>query len=266
MIKFIVTIYVIAVISIVVIGGIFIRYSDSLPNDQSVTSTISTVTAFNSNITSEARSSSSETTFSTSSPISVTVPPNSSLVQSSAISSNGLFTTLRLSTSQITSGQAVTISVNETNALSSENTINEPFPRLSDFATKGLTQAPCPFLTMMAIYQGYYTYSNITNSQALQLFTKSGVAGCPYYGTIEMPASSSKMILGNTTYPFGTSYSFSGYYNYSIIIPPVNVYNANETNNCMPTVAHPDFPSGIYTVLSGDEWGSMAILHLTVLG
>jgi hypothetical protein len=112
---------------------------------------------------------------------------------------------------------------------------------------------------IMAIVQGYYFKSDLNGTTSLPILLPPGIflfcipeptpseydfypssnAAIPQYGTL----------YNNQSESISTSMSFSGYYNSS-------QWFSTETINFSP---------GVYTVIGGDEWGQLVLLHFVVM-
>jgi hypothetical protein len=182
----------------------------------------------------------------------------------------GLKLGLSVNVTLLQSGQAVNVTALIFNTLSTENNVSGA----SDWAIPSLTSDtsfPCPTYLYYQVYQGWYSVANISESGIMPLqvapvyqylscpiFQRSyylfqpfsDVASVPvgyfvtnssvYYQPTEMAVSSS--LVGN----------YSMWYNASIFTP---------NGALLP----PPFPSGIYTIVAGDEWGQMVLLHFVVV-
>lgn len=234
--------YVAVIIAIVGIGGAFIRYDSSSQTGVS-TSTIA---------------KQSWLTF---------VPSaNTTTATSSGVRSDNLDLAMNLSASSITSGQYVSINLWEVNSLSTPNTMNVPvnsstsIPSLS-FPAPGMQLAPCPDPFMPAIYQGYYTASNISQASALMLYFTLG-ASCPathYASSYTFSSASDSILLNNEPNTGVNSLSINGYFQ--------GTTSCQQDNNTVTATcpAFHSFPAGTYTIAGGDTWGALDILYLTVV-
>ena len=238
--------YVVAIIAMVGIGGAYLRYS---PNSQKTSAP---------QISSTNASENQK----------VSIPQNSSLTATSGIATNSLHTILAINSSQITSGQAINVSVYDVNALNANLTVNSalnasaPGGALYQYPAEGMMLAPCPDAIMPAIYSGYYTSQNISQAKALQIFPPYG-ASCPIEGhfmkSVTFAPESDSILLGGSFSSYVSTNTFTGYY-------------IQGTNNCLQdnntvTASCPyivSFPQGTYTVIAGDQWGGLAILYLKV--
>ena len=254
--------------AIVSISGLFVKFS----TNSDVNSVVSSVC--NTETTTYLSSNNPQSTLTTvcsqvsiSSTSTVTVPANSSLASSSGKGWDNLDLVLQINSSQITSGQGVTVSVYDFNTLNSNDTVNLPRNStngqvLSEYPAPGLTLAPCPDPMMPGIYKGAYTASNISSAVPLQIFPPVG-ASCPSSGHFMQSvkfAPRSANIIGLGEYV--STNTFNGYWITGLNNNCVGD-NASYTGVCPYEVP---FTTGTYTVVGGDQWGDLAILYLTVLG
>ncbi len=174
----------------------------------------------------------------------------------SAGSTNGLTLTLSLNTTSLSSGQEVSVVVDEANQ------DNHPVEVAvaSRWALPGLSLSPCgpgglPF--GIEIVSGYYTKSNVSGAQPLTVNEPGAIFSCPaiYILTsyIFEPASDSAAVYGSCspnpcfTFPMTWARAVGGYW------------------TGQPSGASfSEFPQGEYTVVAGDEWGAVTVLHFVV--
>lgn len=170
-----------------------------------------------------------------------------------ADSANNLNLTMRLNASFIAQGQSIELTIDESNILNMTNAVNAS----TNWPLSSLRLGPCGTLNFpmgTAIFQGYYTASDIGMAMPLSLYQPGGY-NCP-------------MILTEIS-----SYTFD----------PLSD-NATISGSCSPNPCfslqmnsfstadgywifsfHFDFQPGIYTVTGGDEWGQLVILHFKVI-
>ena len=167
---------------------------------------------------------------------------------------SGLNLSLSLGSAVIGTGQAVSVSLAEWNTPSTENIV----PSASNWPLQGLTLGPCGTLNLpigIGIARGFYTSSNISSAQTLQL-SAPGVYACPaILSQITVydfePHSDTAVVVGSCdpnpcfTRSVSVAQDFGGY------------WSAASTFS--------SFTPGEYTVVGGDEWGALAILHFEVI-
>ena len=169
-------------------------------------------------------------------------------------STGGLNLSLSLGSTLISPGQAVSVSIDEWNTLPTENMV----PSASSWPLQGLTLGPCGTLNLpigIEIARGFYTSSNISGAQPLQL-SAPGIYNCP-------------AILS-----YITAYDYEPYSDTATVVGscdpnPCFTENVNSTTSVAgywtTTSTFSNFTLGEYTVVGGDEWGSLVILHFTVV-
>jgi hypothetical protein len=180
----------------------------------------------------------------------------------------GLSLSITVNTTVLRSGQAIAITLDEFNALDGFNNVTTS----DNWAYSDFQGMPCtpdypalpnlPF--SIAIVQGYYTESNLTGAVSLPIFSPPGAFyGCPYMGPPPTEFDfypSSDLTIVHTSGISGSSLinesatqtlSFNGY------CAPYN-----STSGTVQTI---NFSPGVYTIIGGDEWGQLAVLHFIVL-
>jgi hypothetical protein len=190
-----------------------------------------------------------------------TQPSTTYTVSSAATSTSarspggGLELSLTLNTTNLSAGRGVAATVYEMNAGTAPVNVSAS----ADWPVHGLAVGPCGSLNYpvgLAVLSGNYDVSNASSGVALQIY-RPGVASCPMIlaGIVSFvfQASSDNATIFGGCQPAGPSgclsetvnstVSFSGYWS-------GGAFNA--------------FPNWVYTVVAGDEWGGLAILHFAV--
>jgi hypothetical protein len=126
---------------------------------------------------------------------------------------------------------------------------------------QGLAVGACGSLNYpvgLAVLRGNYDVANFSSAKALQIY-RPGISACPMIlagiGSFGFQASSDNATIfggcqaagggGCITETINSTVSFNGYWSGS---------------------GFKSFSNGVYTVVAGDEWGGIAILHFTVTG
>jgi hypothetical protein len=177
----------------------------------------------------------------------------------SAVSNSvsGLSLSLSLDSADYQTGQTVNVAVNEINTLKKTNDVSAA----GNWAFPGLSVGPCGTLNYpfgIAIFQGYYTAGDLLSVTPLKLDNPNAVYPCP-------------MILSDiSTYAFQPSGDTADVFQLGGTEPVLT-----ETMNVQihptgywtgsPNGALTNFAPGVYTVVAGDEWGALVVLHFTVL-
>jgi hypothetical protein len=185
-----------------------------------------------------------------------TTTDNSELNSVSTESVNGL--SLSLSTDRITykHGQEVSITFDEKNTLSTTNNVPATDNLPSEFMS-GFPNDPS-FPLGLAVLRGNYTGLNYSTVTPLIIFHPGEV----YTGTA--------IIAAPTSYSFQPFIDVAtlngGDYNSSDAICiwlhiEISV-NGYWPNNASTTSTN--FEPGVYTVVAGDEWGALVVVHFTV--
>ncbi len=120
---------------------------------------------------------------------------------------------------------------------------------------------PINYPTGVAIFNGYYTSSNITAAKALTLYTP-GIYNCPAIFSVSSylfyPMNSTAVVYGSCspgpcfTTSISVSLTFGGYWTGTI---PIGALSGGTFQA---------FPRGHYTVAAGDEWGQLDLLYFVV--
>ena len=185
---------------------------------------------------------------------SITVTSDTSgLNSTSSNSTNGLSLSLSLDGTTYPPGQSVSIIVDEKNLLSTTNNLSATDNLPSEFGS-GFTNDPW-FPLGLAVLRGNYTGSNYSTGTPLIIYNPGEV----YIGTTSIAP---------------TAYSFSpfidvavlngGDYNSSIDIRSHIEINVNGYWPNNESASSNNFEPGVYTVVAGDEWGTLVVVHFTV--
>jgi hypothetical protein len=220
----------------------------SQPSSTGVTSSTSTASSTSMTSTSTSISSMSTLTISTST--------STAWVSSTSSKSpaNGLELSLGTNGSSISAGQGITATVVEMNTLTTPNNVSAA----ADWPVSDLVAGPCGHMNEpvgIALLSGSYDAGNVSAGTALQVY-QPGVTMCPMIlveisGYVFQPLSDNASVLGSCesgpcfNETISASVSASGYW--------------TGTGNTFT-----NFPAGVYTVVAGDEWGGLAIVHFTV--
>jgi hypothetical protein len=164
----------------------------------------------------------------------------------------GLQLSLALNVTNISSGHAIAATAEELNTGTAALNISSS----SQWPIDGLAVGPCGTVNYpvgLAVLQGVYGLSNFTSGTPLQIY-KPGTYGCPAIlsgikGFMYQAASANATVVGGCQ---------PGDCMNEIVTPSISVsgyWNGGSFTS---------FPSGIYTVVAGDEWGGVSILHFAV--
>jgi hypothetical protein len=172
----------------------------------------------------------------------------------SSASANGLILFLALDSTTYQLGQEVSIAVDERNTLSTMNNVSATDKLPSEFMS-GFTNEPSPLPFGIAVFKGNYALSNYSNATPLIIRDPSEV----YIGiTVVTPTSYSFQPLSDTAILNGGNYNFVNglklQYEIGVNGYWLNIASTTSTN----------FEAGVYTVVAGDEWGALVLVHFTV--
>ena len=190
--------------------------------------------------------------------VTATTPFNNGNSASSK-SVNGLELFLSLDSKTYQSGQQVGIYIDETNILSKTNTINSS----AKWPISGLGVGPCGVLNYpfgIVIFQGNYTAANISSGTPLQIY-EPGIYHCPM------------TLAGISSYVFQPLSDNAALFQMSESTPVINNMEMDTEFEPAPTgywasndvgATFTNFEPGVYTVVAGDEWGALVVVHFTV--
>jgi hypothetical protein len=189
--------------------------------------------------------------------VTATTPFNNGNSASSK-SVSGLELTLSLDSKTYQSGQQVGIDIDEKNTLSKTNTINSS----SKWPVSGLRVGPCGTLNYpfgIEVFQGNYTAANISSATPLQIY-EPGTYTCPMIlsdtsSYVFQPLSDNAAIF-QMSEPTAV---FSMAMNTEFEPAPTGYWASNDVG-----AAFTNFEPGVYTVVAGDEWGALVLVHFTV--
>jgi len=194
------------------------------------------------------------TTSNTTQTSSSTTTDISGLNSASTETENGL--SLSLSTDRTTyqPGQEVSITFDEKNTLSTTNNVPATDNLPSEFMS-GFPNDPS-FPLGLAVLRGNYTGLNYSTVTPLIIFHPGEV----YTGTaiIAAPTSYSFQPFIDVATLNGGDYNSSDAIRLHIEIS-VNGYWPNKESS-----SSNNFEPGVYTIVAGDEWGNLALVHFTV--
>ncbi len=190
-------------------------------------------------------------------PSTSTPPPNTSSTTSKSV--KGLMLSLSLNSTTFQPGQEVSVVIDEQNTLATENNVSAS----NSWPLRGLSLGPCGTLNYpfgVAIFQGNYTSSNVSSAMPLQLYNPEGIYSCPALFLVNSysfnPLSDTASVFGgcgsSNPNPCLTDFKISSEIT-------VTGYWSNDQESVLG-----NFTPGVYTVVGGDEWGSLAVLHFVV--
>jgi hypothetical protein len=176
---------------------------------------------------------------------------------STVISSYGLSLTLSLNSTTYHPGEQISVTIHEKNILAIENNIHAA----DEWPVEGLRLGPCrtvyPF--GISILRGHYDAKSAAAIAPLRLFDPNGVWHCPM------------ILAGIIAYDFQPGSDVAAIYTSYDSEPWSINMTTKVTSAGFWTVTHGDptwtfnnFSPGIYTVVGGDEWGALVILHFAI--
>jgi len=174
---------------------------------------------------------------------------------STVISKYGLSLTLSLNSTTYHPGEQISVTVDEKNILAIENNIHVA----NRWSVQGLSLGPCGTLNYpfgISILQGYYDAKSVVAITPLQLFDPNATYSCPAMGGIV----SYDFQPGSDIAAIYTSYDSEPW----SMNMTTKVTSAGFWTGSRPNATFSNFTPGIYTVVGGDEWGALVILHFTI--
>ena len=190
------------------------------------------------------------------------IPSNLPRSAQTTNSSLGLELSLSLASTDYQPGESITINITEFNTLTTPNNLSAIE---KDWPLSGLSLGGCGTLNYpmgIDIFQGNYGENNVSeleNKSTLSIF---------YPGPYNCPA-----IFDVTNYLFGPLSNDAiigalGNSEYFLSLPMTSLVYTNGTwspyNGGYPGSTYYKFSPGIYTVIGGDVWGDLVILHFLV--
>ena len=181
---------------------------------------------------------------------------NGNSASSKSVSS--LILSLSLDSKNYQSGQQVGIDIDEKNTMSKTNTIISS----AKWPVGGLGVGPCGVLNYpfgIAIFQGNYTVANISSATPLQIY-QPGIYHCPVILTdissyVFQPLSDNAAVFqmseSTAVFTIGMNAEFEP--------APTGYWASNDVS-----ATFTNFEPGVYTVVAGDEWGALVVVHFTV--
>ena len=181
---------------------------------------------------------------------------NGNLASSKSV--NGLELSLSLDSKTYQSGQQVGIYIDEKNTLSKTNTITAS----AKWPISGLGVGPCGVLNYpfgIVIFKGSYTAAYISSGVPLQIY-EPNIYHCPMILTdissyVFQPLSDNAAVFQMSE----STASFTAGMNAEFEPAPTGYWASNEVG-----AAFTNFEPGVYTIVAGDEWGALAVVHFTV--
>ena len=172
----------------------------------------------------------------------------------SVVSQNGLTLSLSLDSAGYHSGDKILITVDEKNSLANSNNL----PAAKNWAIQGLIVGPCGTLNYpfgIAVLQGNYDLNSLSSVLPLKLYDPGAVYSCPM------------ILAGITAYKFQPSSDMADILTGDNSQPFSINMTAQVTASGLwagSPAAFSNFMPGDYTLVGGDEWGAVAVLHFRI--
>lgn len=171
------------------------------------------------------------------------------------ISNQDLRLSLSVNATTLMNGQVISVNITEYNTLPRANNV----PSQDNWTVSGLTLGGCGMLNYpfgIAVFKGYYNQNNLSSlgGQKSLLIYHPGIYNCPAIFIVKSyqfePSSNLASIETGSTFPVSVTLSVSGGWSGG---------NALGVGSVLQ-----NFSPGTYTVIGGDEWGSLVMLHFAV--
>jgi len=174
-------------------------------------------------------------------------------------SAQGLALVLSLNSTSMRSGQDISMTIDEQNTLSEVNNVSAS----DGWALSGLRLGPCGTVNLpfgMEIIQGYYALNNVSSAQALVTLYKPGaMTNCPaLFSQIDAYTFQHKGDNASVVGSCDPNPCFTRSITYT------NKVSGYWTSNFLLGASFNNFHPGVYSVVGGDEWGALAVLHFLV--
>jgi hypothetical protein len=174
---------------------------------------------------------------------------------STVISRYGLGLTLSLNSTTYHPGEQVTVTINEMNILPIRNKIHAA----DGWPIEGLTLSPCGTFNYpfgISILQGYYDAKDVGGITPLQVFDANVLYTCPaplaaVFYDFQPWSNIATIYTGYNSEPWSTNMT-------------AQVTSAGFWTGSWPNATFSNFTPGIYTIVGGDEWGALVVLHFTI--
>ena len=178
---------------------------------------------------------------------------------STVISKYGLSLTLSLNSTTYHPGDQISVTIHEKNTLARENNI----PVANAWPVQGLNLlSPCgplPYPFGISILQGYYDAKSVAAIAPLQFFDPNAML---FLVCLSMSPVSYDFQPWSDIAAIYTSYDSEPWsMNMTTKVTSAGFWTVTHGH---PTWTFSNFTPGIYTVVGGDEWGALVILHFTI--
>ena len=171
---------------------------------------------------------------------------------STAISRHGLSLTISLDSATYRPGEPIIVNIQEKNILPRENNV----PAADLWAVEGLTVSPYGRLYFpfgISVLEGCYDSGNFSRAAPIQIFDPNVPDLVP-----------DSRIGGSYNFqPWSTAVHISLDWsrNMTVQVTFDGFWTGSQSN-----ATFSNFTPGMYTVVGGDQWGTLVVLHFTIMG
>jgi hypothetical protein len=192
-------------------------------------------------------------------------PKQQTVIVQTRTSSLGISFSLSVNSTTLRNGNAISVTLIIRNILSKTNNLSSDYnwssPVLLDF---GASTLQCPSWDNFVILNGYYSASSLF-SAGKPLFLWPVTHSCPAFNLRQLeirPSSTNATVYAEMA---GNSSVYESDLAYESTLR--GFYTSQEPCACSNTTSPSltNFPDGAYTIVAGDEWGQMLILHFSVV-
>jgi len=172
----------------------------------------------------------------------------------SSNSTNGLSLSLYLDSKTYQPGQEISIVVDIKNTRSRKNDV----PTSNDWSYNQLASGQCDMGLPweITVFHGDYTSSDFSAATPLALWNYNLIVPCgipltntafDFHPLSDMATPIGDTSSQNSSFPIDAEYTETGYW-----------------TGAAPNATQQNFEPGIYTVVAGDEWGALVVVHFMV--
>ena len=166
-------------------------------------------------------------------------------------------------------GQSISLTVSVYNTLDKVNNVSASYI----WPIANLSQGPCILNNTFAwaFYNGYYTSDNISSANQIEIY-EPGIYSCPE--SLELryflfdplsPVATAYAIPHTSYYIMSNSSGWAGPAEPLSLSIDIRGTSSDGNPGRSPSAANlQNFKPGIYTIVAGDEWGQLVLLHFIV--
>jgi hypothetical protein len=188
-------------------------------------------------------------------PAQTPTPATFNQTSANTTSKNDLSLSLSINSTSLHPGDQISVTIDEKNTLTIENNV----PAANGWPVQGLNVGPCGTVNYpfgISIVQEYYDTKSVASVTPLRLYDPNAIYHCP------------DILAGITSYDFQPSSDnaniYTSYNSEPLTIAMTAEVSAKGFWSPGSKSTFSNFTPGIYTVVAGDEWGALIVLHFIV--